>query len=61
MTLPMVMVGAGVPVPPEYLLDTDGNAVLDFISPIRTPDQDTFLLDAEGNNILSNQYEKTTL
>ena len=57
-TVPMIMVGAGVPVPPEYLLDTDGIAVLDFLSPIRTPENDTFILDADGYNILTNDYEK---
>ncbi len=61
MRLPMVMAGSGVPVLPEYLLDADGNTVLDPIFPIRTPGQEIFLLDADGNFILTSQYEKTTL
>lgn len=56
----LVMVGAGVPVPPEYLLDHLGEPVLDVIEPIRTPEEDNFLLDERGYNILTDKTEKLT-
>ncbi|WP_425628878.1 hypothetical protein [Cellulophaga lytica] len=54
--LPLLMVGAAIPVEPEYLLDSKGNAVIDFTQFIQDPTALDFLLDSDGNKIIDNNY-----
>lgn len=62
MEVKLKMVGAGIPVEPQYLLDNYGNAILgglDFIQVDKYPLD--FLLDNDGNRIITEKFKDIIL
>jgi len=62
LTVPLIMVGAGVPVEPAYLLDNYGEAILANIDFIKVDKYALdFITDNDGNRLITNKFEDITL